>query len=150
MPTVHGNIVAVEDFVRSIEGMELGFRDGTPKEDLKKYRNKLLYIVDLFDVLIDENDNMFVRSTMSLDKYSYPAWCPDSVMFSSRDFYDYVMRSKISKALHESEKLVDARICLASSGAMRYVWSQEAPIGQYVFNEDIPHIGKDIYKEGFF
>lgn len=138
--------VALEDIFGAIGNRDIGLLLDTPIEELRVYRDKILDILNMLDEIInDDNVKMTLRSTVSLQKYVYPAYPHDSVMFPAKNFINNIIGIKISNILHVAAEITDARISLASSGAIRYPWSSEAPISN---KEGFGYL--ENYKAGFF
>ena len=140
------SIIALEDIFYAIGNKNISFLLDTPTEELKVYRDKILDILNMLDDVIDDSVKMSLRPTASLQKYIYPAWPQDSELFPAKNFVNSIIGNKVSTILYVAERIADARISLASSGAMRYPWSSEAPIS----NKEGTGIGSESYKTGFF
>ncbi len=133
-------VIALEDIFDAVGDREIVFLLTSSKEDLKGYRNKILDLLNTLDHVLDDDKRMSLRPTASLQSYIYAAWPYDSFMFPSQRFIHGFIGNKINKVLYVAEKIADARISLATSGAMRYPWSEEAPMLSDQSN----------YKTGFF
>lgn len=133
-------VIALEDIFDAVGDREIKLFAATPKEALNIYRDKILDLLNMLDSVINDHKKMTIRPNVSLQSYIYAAWPHDSTMFPPRRFIHGFIGNKISKVLYVAEKIADARISLATSGAMRYPWSEEAPMLSDQSN----------YKTGFF
>ncbi len=121
-------VIALEDIFDAVGDREIKLLAATPKEALNIYRDKILDLLNMLDSVINDYKKMAIRPNVSLHSYIYAAWPHDSFMFPPQRFIHGFIGNKISKVLYVAEKVTEARINLATSRAMRYPWSEEAPI----------------------
>lgn len=122
----------------------------TPPFVLEEVRDQLLQIVSGLDLMLRETDEMRVRPDISIFEYVKDVYPKDSELYNQDKYIYDVLGHYVSQALLKCQHLVDSRRTLAVSGAMRWRWSSEAPLGNLNDREgDSVKYKTDTYKEGF-
>ena len=122
----------------------------TPPFVLEEVRDRLLQIVSGLDLMLRESDEMRVRPDISIFEYVKDVYPKDSELYNQDKYIYDVLGHYVSQALLKCQHLVDSRRTLAVSGAMRWRWSSEAPLGNLNDRDgDSIRYKTDTYKEGF-
>ena len=122
----------------------------TPPFVLEEVRDRLLQIVSGLDLMLRESDEMRIRPDISVFEYVKDVYPKDSELYNQDKYIYDVLGHYVSQALLRCQHLVDARRTLAISGAMRWRWSSEAPLGNLNDRDgDSIRYKTDTYKEGF-
>ena len=122
----------------------------TPPFVLEEVRDRLLQIVSGLDLMLRESDEMRVRPDISIFEYVKDVYPKDSELYNQDKYIYDVLGHYVSQALLRCQHLVDSRRTLAISGAMRWRWSSEAPLGNLNDRDgDSIRYKTDTYKEGF-
>ena len=122
----------------------------TPSFVLEEVRDHLLEVVSGLDIMLKQTDEMRLRPDVSVFQYVKDVYPRDSVMYNQNEWVYDVLGHYVSKALLSCQHLVDSRRTLAISGAMRWRWSSEAPLGNLNDRDgDSIRYKTDTYKEGF-
>ena len=122
----------------------------TPPFVLEEVRDLLLQIVSGLDLMLRESDEMRIRPVISVFEYVKDVYPRDSAMYNQNEWVYDVLGHYVSQALLRCQHLVDSRRTLAISGAMRWRWSSEAPLGNLNDRDgDSIRYKTDTYKEGF-
>lgn len=123
----------------------------TPPFVLEEVRDRLLQIVSGLDLMLRESDEMRIRPDISVFEYVKDVYPKDSELYNQDKYIYDVLGHYVSQALLRCQHLVDSRRTLAVSGAMRWRWSSEAPLGNLNDRDgDSIRYKTDTYKEGFF
>ena len=122
----------------------------TPPFVLEEVRDRLLQIVSGLDLMLRESDEMRLRPDVSVFEYVKDVYPKDSELYNQDKYIYDVLGHYVSQALLRCQHLVDSRRTLAVSGAMRWRWSSEAPLGNLNDRDgDSIRYKTDTYKEGF-
>ena len=122
----------------------------TPLFVLEEVRDRLLQIVSGLDLMLRESDEMRIRPDISVFEYVKDVYPKDSELYNQDKYIYDVLGHYVSQALLRCQHLVDSRRTLAVSGAMRWRWSSEAPLGNLNDRDgDSIRYKTDTYKEGF-
>lgn len=122
----------------------------TPPFVLEEVRDRLLQIVSGLDLMLRESDEMRIRPDISVFEYVKDVYPKDSELYNQDKYIYDVLGHYVSQALLRCQHLVDSRRTLAISGAMRWRWSSEAPLGNLNDRDgDSIRYKTDTYKEGF-
>ena len=122
----------------------------TPPFVLEEVRDLLLQIVSGLDLMLRESDEMRIRPDISVFEYVKDVYPKDSVLYNQDKYIYDVLGHYVSQALLRCQHLVDSRRTLAVSGAMRWRWSSEAPLGNLNDRDgDSIRYKTDTYKEDF-
>ena len=122
----------------------------TPPFVLEEVRDRLLQIVSGLDLMLRESDEMRIRPDISVFEYVKDVYPKDSELYNQDKYIYDVLGHYVSQALLRCQHLVDSRRTLAVSGAMRWRWSSEAPLGNLNDRDgDSIRYKTDTYKEGF-
>ena len=122
----------------------------TPPLVLEEVRDRLLQIVSGLDLMLRESDEMRIRPDISVFEYVKDVYPKDSELYNQDKYIYDVLGHYVSQALLRCQHLVDSHRTLAVSGAMRWLWSSEAPLGNLNDRDgDSIRYKTDTYKEGF-
>ena len=122
----------------------------TPPFVLEEVRDRLLQIVSGLDLMLRESDEMRIRPDISVFEYVKDVYPKDSELYNQDKYIYDVLGHYVSQALLRCQHLVDSRRTLAISGAMRWRWSSEAPLGNLNDRDgDSIRYKTDTYKEEF-
>ncbi len=122
----------------------------TPLFVLEEVRDRLLQIVSGLDLMLRESDEMRIRPDISVFEYVKDVYPKDSELYNQDKYIYDVLGHYVSQALLRCQYLVDSRRTLAVSGAMRWRWSSEAPLGNLNDRDgDSIRYKTDTYKEDF-